>query len=117
MIVVIVHAKNVCDTTLSIGPPRAGVEALRSRSSRQRRKWVHDIVRAARPVQPEIDVGLRTPPSSSATSTPAPDQERTGARPAGLPKIVNQPQNHCIGAILPASHVVRVLSGTRHGRA
>src|SRR5258708_39533826 len=111
MIVVIVHAKNVCDTALSIGPPRTGVEALRSRSSRQRRKWVHDIVRAARPVQSEVNVVLRPPSTASAPATcsSAPDQERTGARPAGLPKIVNQPQDHRIGAALRGSHVVKVL--------
>jgi len=73
------------------------------RSSRQRRKWVHDIVRAARPVQSEVNVVLRTPlPPRTA---PRPDQERTEPGRC-LPKIVNQPQDHRIGAALRGSHVV-----------
>ena len=35
MIVVVVHAESVCHAALTVGPPRAGVEPLRSRSPRE----------------------------------------------------------------------------------
>src|SRR2546427_1371765 len=114
MIVVIVHPENVCDAALPVSPPRAGVQALCSRSPCKRRKRIHDIVRTARPVQPKVDIVLRTPPPAApATSTCAPDEEGTGARSANLPKIVNQPQDHRIGTALRGSHIVEVLAGRR----
>src|SRR5258708_26437255 len=118
MIVVIVHAKNVCDPAFSIGPPRAGVESLRSRSSCQRRKWIHDIVRASRPVQPKINIVLRTPPTaSSPTSASAPDYERTNSGAAACPEIVDQPEDHRIVTARPGRPLVQVLPEARRGAA
>src|SRR5260370_14265354 len=86
MIVVVVHAENIRDTAFSIGPPRAGVEPLGVRSSRERGERVHDIARVARPVQSKINIVLRTPPASSPSAGPTGAyEERAGAWSDGLP--------------------------------
>src|SRR5438093_11000561 len=87
MIVVVVHAERVCHAALTVGPPRAGVEPLRSRSPRGGGERIDDIVRTARPVQSRIDVVLRATSASAASTTPACD-DRAGTGSPGRPKIV-----------------------------
>src|SRR6266481_9790248 len=114
MIVVVVHAENVCDSAFPVGPPCAGVQPLRVCSSGQRRKRIHDVARAARPVQPEIDIVLRTPSASAATITStASDDDRTESGTAACPEVVDQPENHRIGAARSGSYVMKVLPGSR----
>ena len=95
MIVVVVHAESVCDAALTVSPSCAGVEPLRSGSSRERGERIHDVARAARPVQPKIDVVLRAPPPS-ATPAWATYDEGARALSASLAKVVNEPQHHRI---------------------
>src|SRR5258706_11093798 len=110
MIVVVVHAKNVCDAAFSISPPRAGVKPLCSRSARERGERIHDAVRTARPVQSKIDIILRTPASAAST---APSAEQTESGAAACAEVVDQPEVHRIGIALRGRHVVKVLTGSR----
>src|SRR5712692_5277743 len=110
MIVVVVHAEDVCDAAFPVRPPCAGVEPLRVGPSGQRRKRIHDVARTARPVQPKIDVVLRTPSASAATTTPTPsDDDRTESGTAACPEVVDQPENHRIGTARRGSHVMKIL--------
>src|SRR5260370_135174 len=116
MIVVVIHAEYVGDAALPVGPPRAGVQALCSRSSCERRKWIHYMVRASRPVQPKINMVLRPPPTaSSPTSAFARDNERTNSGTAACPEIVDQPEDHRIGTARRGRHIVKILPGRRRG--
>src|SRR6202171_1416659 len=109
MIVVIVHAKNVCDAAFPVGPPRAGVKPLRSRSAREQGEGIHDVVRTARPVQSKIDIILRTPASAASTASSA-EQTESGA--AACAEVVDQPEVHRIGIALRGRHVLKVLAGS-----
>src|SRR5882724_3703784 len=111
MIVVVVHAENICDPALAVGPPRAGVQPLRSRSPSERRKLIHDVVRAARPVQPEIDIVLR-PPSAAASSPTASSAERTEPWAVACAEIVDQPKDHRVRTTRRGRYVVKILTGS-----
>src|SRR5882762_37815 len=113
MIVVVVHAENVCDVAFPVCPPCTGVEPLRVGSSGQRRKRIHDVARAARPVQPKIDIVLRTPSTSAASNTAASDNNRTESGTTACPEVVDQPENHHIRTARRRSHVVKILAGSR----
>src|SRR5258706_15669820 len=110
MIVVVVHAKNVCDAAFSISPPRAAVKPLCSRSARERGEGIHDVVRAARPVQSKINIILRTPASAAST---APSVEQTESGAAACADVADQPQVHRIGIARRARDEEKVLTVSR----
>ena|SRR5438876_4980299 len=112
MIVIVVHAENVRDSAFSIGPSGAGVQTLRSRSAREQRERIHNAVRAARPVQPKINVVLRTS-SSSTTATTSAAPKRPKSRTVARPEVVDQPQNHGVGIALRGCYIVEVLARRR----
>src|SRR5437773_7664739 len=113
VIVIVVYAKHVAHAPFAVHPTSAGVQPLRSRASGERREWIYQVVRTARPVQPKIDVVLRSPSSSTASTPATPYGERTESRTTACAEVVDQPQHHGIGIALRGRHVAKVLAGSR----
>src|SRR5260370_33070377 len=93
MIVNVFHAKHVVHAHSAVHPTRAGVQPLRSRASGERREWIHQVVRTARPVQPKIDVVLRSPSASTTSTAATPYSERTESRTTACAAVGDQPRH------------------------
>src|SRR5439155_22519036 len=66
--------------------------------------------RAARPVQPEIDIVLRTTPAPAASTAPIAKPTESGT--TACTKVVDQPENHRVGIAVRRGHVMEVLAGS-----
>src|SRR6516162_11196858 len=89
MIVVVIHPQAVGQPPFAVNPTRTGVQTLRAVAASQGRKRIHNVARAARPVQPEIDIVVRAPgaPASSFHSTGSSENDAAPPGPGVAPKL------------------------------
>ena len=94
---------------MSVNPTGTGVEALRAVAARQRRERIHDVRRAARPVQAEINIVLRAP-ASTASSLPGNEEGPSAAGTAECGEIVHQTEGDGVGTAVCRSDIMEILA-------
>src|SRR5215469_13597968 len=111
MVVVVIYPKNVGGPPSAVNPSRARVQPLRAGAAGQSGKRIHNAARAARPVQPEINISVRTPAAATPFhSTRSSKNYAAPAKPWRRAKIVDQTERDRIGAAVCRSHIMKILA-------